>query len=115
MTDDFGDLGVVYGGLQPAERLHCLIDVAFNLTIEFRGLQNLSDYELRKNGFAINEVQNKLLSQAVAELSGSGKYPDEVLISIIRDIASSEGVENIILAAFYAGLKQVAYRRKLAI
>lgn len=78
--------------LESSERITVLVAASFNLTIEFRGLRDVPDALVRNMASGLNELQHKLLSQALSNLSGAAGYPNDVLLDIVFEIAESNGV-----------------------
>lgn len=94
MSNDIKALASRFENLQPAQKASGLVTAAFNLTIEFRGLRDLQDGNARKMGEAFNELEHKLLSQALAESAGRARYPDDVLFAILDEIAEQGGIRD---------------------
>lgn len=96
-----------YRELESAVKVRCLLAAAFNLTIEYRGLRDRSDNDVRRQGFALNEIQHKLLSQATAQLGHQDRYPDDVFFQILSDLAESGDVQQNLVPAFSTALSQL--------
>jgi hypothetical protein len=85
--------------LERSHRIAVLVAASFNLTIESRGLREVTDVTARTLATGLNEVQHKFLSQALAELSGTTSYPDDVLMDIICEVAQKVGVLDATVAS----------------
>lgn len=107
MKNEIKALSTKYEQLQPTRKAVVLLAAAFNLTIEFRGLHELSDADARKRGGAINEIQHKLLSQALAELAARDRYPDDVLFTILDEIAEAGDVQGHAVSALVSAIAQL--------
>lgn len=92
LSESFDSIRSRFAQLDPSDRVAVLVTAAFNLTIEFRGHREAPDAIARALANGINELQHKLLSQALSKLSGAVGYPDEVLLDIVFEIATSSGV-----------------------
>lgn len=95
-----------YVQLPKEKKAPCLIAIAFNMTVEFRGLEGLSDSEARTTAKGFNELQHKLLSQAAKELSDEDRYPDETFFAILRETAEMNGILASLQAALARSLKK---------
>lgn len=107
MNNEIKTLSLRFASLHPSRKTTALVTAAFNLTIEFRGLSDLQDGDARKMGEAINEFQHKLLSQALAELAGRARYPDDVLFAILDEVVEAGGVQGYAIAALVSAIEQV--------
>lgn len=92
MAEDFGLIRSRFTRLERSHRIAVLVAASFNLTIEFRGLREMADAMVRTQANGINELQHKLLSQALADLSEVIGYPNDVLMDIVCEIAKKTGV-----------------------
>jgi hypothetical protein len=97
--------------LDPGDRAAVLVAASFNLTLEFRGLRDVPDDVVRTRADGINELQHKLLSQALSKLSGVVAYPDDVLLDIVFEIATNTGVVDSAIASLSDALDKFERRR----
>lgn len=104
MGYEIEDLRSRYERLDAVGKVQCLLDIAFNLTIEYRGLQDSPPDQGFKKHIAINELQHKLLSQTISELSEIERYPDNVFIAILGEIATAGNIQNELVAALYRAI-----------
>ena len=77
-----------FRGLRPAAQIEALARLAHELTIVARDTYEVSSPDLRSPHRlrCLNEVQHRVTSHLLALLTGDpGRYPDEVLVSIILD------------------------------
>jgi hypothetical protein len=75
-------------GLSPASQIEALVRLAHELTILGRDAYEPGSLELRhpQRLRSLNEVQHRVTSHVLALLRGDpGRYPDEVLASIILE------------------------------
>ncbi len=75
--------------LSDRDRARLLLAVAFELTIAGRGsyLPNSLEVKIPRILRGINELEHKLLSQALHHLDQSERYPDEVFAKILFETA----------------------------
>jgi len=99
MTKEFDSIRSRFHQLAGNNRVSVLVTASFNLTIEFRGLRDVPDGQLRVPANGINELQHKLLSQALSGMSGVGGYPDDVLLNIVEEIATENDVLESVVAS----------------
>ena len=103
MENDLNGLLKRYQSLPRQGKTAFLVAASFNLTLEFRGLCEPSDEAARKPASGLNELQHRLLSQALKELAADQEpYPDDVLFAILRDVAEMNGVADHAIAALTA-------------
>ncbi|WP_143047793.1 hypothetical protein [Variovorax sp. YR266] len=106
MNNEIKPLSLRFASLPSTQKAAVLVTAAFNLTIEFRGLRDLQDRDARKMGDALNELQHKLLSQALSESVGRARYPDDVLFAILDEIADTNGVQGYAASALVSAIEQ---------
>lgn len=92
MASDLDSIRSRFAELDQRGQLFVLIAASFNLTIEFRGLRDAPDTMTRTLANGMNELQHKLLAQALSKLSGTVGYPDDVLLGIAFEVATANGV-----------------------
>jgi hypothetical protein len=92
LPEDFDSIRSRFIQLDTRDQIAALVSASFNLTIEFRGLCDAPDDSVRALANGINELQHKLLSQALSKLSGVAGYPDDVLLDIVFEMATNSGV-----------------------
>ena len=58
-------------------------------------------------GDAFNELQHKLLSQSLGDSAGRERYPDDVLFTILGEIAEAGSVQGHATSALSSAIEQI--------
>jgi hypothetical protein len=107
---DIPHLVAAFRSLPPAAQIEALVRLAHELTIIGRDTYETSSLELRypHRLRGVNEVQHRVTSHVLALLTADpGRYPDEVLASIILEQDDPE-LRRQVAAAFARSLSQQA-------
>jgi hypothetical protein len=99
-----------FRGLSSAAQIETLIRLAHELTIVGRDSYEVNSKELRHPHRlrCLNEAQHRVTSQALALLTDDpGRYPDDVLVSVILDQDDPE-LRRQVVAAFARSLSSEA-------
>lgn len=99
-----------FRGLLPTAKIETLVRLAHELTILGRDTYEASSLELRypHRLRCLNEIQHRITSHVLALLTADpGRYPDEVLVSILLEQDDSE-LRRQIAAAFARSLSRQA-------
>lgn len=113
MSNNRNHIQLQFAQLDQPTRITVLIAASFNLTIEFRGLHEASDARARAFANGLNELQHKLLSQALSELSNNTCYPSDVLMDIVFEIAESSGTLDSIIASLADAIRKFGKLNKI--
>jgi hypothetical protein len=93
-----------YERLDREGRVRFLLSAAFNLTIEVRGLAELPDDLSRGMYYAANELQHKLLAHTLNEQMSRERYPNDVLFTVLSEVAARGNISNHWSAALLAAI-----------
>ena len=107
---DIPRLVAEFRSLPPPSQMEALVRLAHELTIVGRDAYEPSSLELRHPDRlrSLNEVQHRVTSHVLALLTADlGRYPDEVLVSIILEQDDPE-LRRQVLAAFARSLSPQA-------
>jgi hypothetical protein len=90
-----------FGPMSPEDQAKALGGVSYHFTIIGRevSLQG-SCQEQRDKLVALNELQHKLTSQALAILQGAKRYSDRDFIAVLESMSTQTGMSQFLLAAF---------------
>ncbi len=97
-----------FRGLPPTSQIETLVRLAYELTIVGRDTYETASLELRhpQRLRSLNELQHRVTSHVLALLAADpGRYPDEVLASIILEQDDPE-LRRQVAAAFARSLSQ---------
>ena len=107
MANEMHALLCRYDHLQLSHQISVLVAAAFNLTLEYRGLRVAPETEVRIRSEAFNEIQHRLLSQALAQLANKDRYPNDVLFAILAELAQAGDVQASVIVALSNAVEYV--------